>query len=264
MADVLNFVDAAIAQGRKETVTVCTAYNITLARKDPALWRAMDESALVTPDGFPLTFLGNRRATRQVGRVRGTDIVRALSQHGAERRYRFFFYGGAPGVAEKMASALQRRFPGLIVVGTFSPPHQPLEEYDFASDAIRINAAQPDIIWVGLGCPKQEKWAALARPFVNASIIVGVGAAFDFLAGTQAESPPTIRRLGLEWLWRFLHEPRRLYRRVVIEGAAFVGGALWESLSGRWKRYPPPTVGPDGRRRPQRTPPPVFSGRRNG
>ena len=148
-----------------------------------------------------------------VERVYGPDLMLAFSDLAAEKGYTNFFYGGAEGVPEELAEILCQRFPGLKVVGTYSPPFRPLTPEEDKVIVETINQANPDVVWVGLGMPKQELWMGEHLGRIAASIMVGVGAAFDFLSGRKEWAPRWMQRNGLEWLFRLLHEPSRLWRR---------------------------------------------------
>jgi len=147
------------------------------------------------------------------GRVTGPTLMLKLCDWGRERGYRHYFYGGKEGVAETLARRLSERFPGLEVAGTFSPPFRTLTEEEGAAVVEKINATRPDVVWVGLGAPKQEKWMAAHVGRIAAAALIGVGAAFDFHSGNVKWAPGWIRKIGMEWAWRLAHEPRRLWRR---------------------------------------------------
>lgn len=220
----------AIRAGRREHVCVCSVNMVVLARKDPALARALQTASLVVPDGWPITQVGRWRGRDRVGRVRGADLVRAFVTRAARDGFSIFLVGGAPGVADRMADALRRLAPGVRVVGAVSPPFRDLTEPEEEALAKTINASGADVVFIGLGCPKQERWMLRFRQHLNAPVLVGVGAAFDFLAGTLSEAPRALRAAGLEWLWRFGQEPRRLWRRVFLDGPAFAGLLVVEEI----------------------------------
>ncbi|HEX9816825.1 MAG TPA: WecB/TagA/CpsF family glycosyltransferase, partial [Candidatus Thermoplasmatota archaeon] len=174
LEDTIRFTEEAILAGRRELVTTTNAYAATLARKDARLAQAFRASALVIPDGFYVTRVGRRRASRPVGRVRGTDTLVAFAELAARKGYTSYFYGGVPGIAGKVIAQLTRRFPGFVSAGAHSPPYRPPTPEEDEADVQRINAANPDVLWVGLGCPKQEIWAHEHRPRLNARVIVPV------------------------------------------------------------------------------------------
>jgi N-acetylglucosaminyldiphosphoundecaprenol N-acetyl-beta-D-mannosaminyltransferase len=187
------------------------------SRWDPTFRRIHNKAGMVTPDGMPLVWLC-RAAGRDVSRVYGPDLLLAAGAHSVAKGYRHFFYGGAPGIADTLAALLRQKFPGLTVVGTHSPPFRDLAEAEARDVAALINRASPDIVWVGLSTPKQERWMAAFRARLDAPILIGIGAAFDFHSGSKPQAPYWIQRSGFEWLFRVATEPARLwprYRRVV-------------------------------------------------
>jgi len=146
----------------------------------------------------------------------------ALCEHSVSAGYCHFFYGGAAGVPEQLAAMLQKRFPGLQVVGTYSPPFRSLTPKEDEQIVRMINEAEPDIVWVGLSTPKQERWMAEHVGRLVAPVLIGVGAAFDFLSGRKRQAPRWMQRAGLEWLFRLLSEPRRLWRRYLVNNPLFI------------------------------------------
>ncbi|MGE0294530.1 MAG: WecB/TagA/CpsF family glycosyltransferase [Hyphomonadaceae bacterium] len=206
-------IDSLIAARKPGYVCVRDAHGIIQCQDDEALRLIHNRASLVTPDGMPLVWLSRWQGKKHVSRVYGPDLMLALCEHSISRGYRHFFFGGAPCVPNQLAAALSARFPGLIVAGTYSPPFRPLSEIEDRALVERLNAARPDIVWVGLSTPKQEHWMAAHRDRIEAPIMIGVGAAFDFHAGIKAQAPRWIQRSGLEWLFRLLSEPRRLGRR---------------------------------------------------
>lgn len=230
MDDALRFFEDTINERRQEHVLVCSVNMIMQSRRDTVLRKALLTAGLVAPDGYPLTKVGQWRG-HGVGRVRGTDLVRAFSEISARKGYRCFFYGGAPGVPERMAESLVKAYPGLVIAGTYSPPFRRLDPEEDDAIVRMINESQADVVWIGLGCPKQERWALEHRGTIRASCLVAVGAAFDFIAGTKREAPVVFQRLGIEWAWRLAQDPARLWRRVFIEGPWFLALVAWESLA---------------------------------
>jgi N-acetylglucosaminyldiphosphoundecaprenol N-acetyl-beta-D-mannosaminyltransferase len=150
-------------------------------------------------------------------------MARACARAASSGR-RFYLYGGRnQGALVQLALNLRQRYPGLRIVGGYSPPHRPLTDDEQAAIVAEINDATPDVVWVGIGVPKQEKWMAALRPHLEAPVLIGVGAAFDFHAGLVPQAPPWLQRAGLEWAYRLAHEPRRLWRRYLRYNPRFVG-----------------------------------------
>lgn len=219
-----------VARRAKGYLVFCTVSTILNARRDPQLKEAIAKATLVTPDGVPLVWLGRRDVDRDVGRVYGPDfMLHVFEKTGSD--FSHFFYGGAPGVAEDLVDQLKKRFPTLVVTGSHSPPPN-LGPTGDQNGVNRINAAAPDVVWVGLGHPKQELWMAAHRDHLDAPVLAGVGAAFDFLSGRKREAPEWMKRSGLQWLHRLVSEPRRLWRRYLLGNTQFVLLLLRE----RWLR----------------------------
>lgn len=217
-------------------VFATTVHGISTALHDPALREAYRRAALIAPDGMPLVWLGRWHGHRAITRIYGPDLMLAVCDAGRAVGLRHYFYGGAPGVAELLQQKLTARFPGLEVVGTFTPPFRELTPDEFATLQADVAAKMPDLIWVGLGTPKQEKFAAAAAPRLATAALVTVGAAFDFHTGRVPQAPRWMMRAGLEWLFRLGTEPRRLWHRYLVLNPLFVARTAAQ-LTGL-RRYP--------------------------
>jgi N-acetylglucosaminyldiphosphoundecaprenol N-acetyl-beta-D-mannosaminyltransferase len=222
MAHAVERVAAWIRDRDPSYVTVTGVHGVMESQRDPDLLAIHNRAGLVTPDGMPLVWCCHRAGLDDVERVYGPDLMLAVLERGIAEGWRSFFYGGAPGVADQLADALVARFPGLQVAGTFSPPFAPMSERDDAAVVAQIDATSPDLVWVGLSTPKQERWMAAHVGRLRAPVLLGVGAAFDFHAGTVRQAPRWIQRSGLEWAYRLAREPRRLWRRYLRNNPAFV------------------------------------------
>ena len=209
----LEQVEIWLAERTPNYICVAPAHSIMECVNDPALLPIFNAAGMVTPDGMAVVWLLILKGQKQVGRVYGPDLLAAACEHGLPKGYRHYFYGGAPGVAEKLVEKLSKHFPNLQVAGIFTPPFRPMSPAEDEEVIRQINSAQADIIWVGLSSPKQELWMHAHLGKLNAPIMVGVGAAFDFLSGTKPQAPLWIQRNGLEWLFRFASEPARLWPR---------------------------------------------------
>lgn len=233
---LVNMQDAVREIGRwadaREARYVCAAdvNSIMQAQRNPAHLQALSNADMVLPDGTPLVWVSRLRGKRQIQRVPGPDIMLQLCEAGVARGWRHYFYGGADGVAATLADALQHRFPGLLIAGTHAPPFRALSNQEQARDLEAINAADPHIVWVGLGCPKQEIWMRENAASLNGAVVIGVGAAFDFHGGRIPRAPLWMRRNGLEWLHRLSCEPQRLWRRYLVLGPAFLARAMVETF----------------------------------
>ena len=222
-----SILDAA-RRPRTGYVCVADARSIIATRDDPALREIFRQAFLVTPDGMPLVWLGPRGTQR----VYGPDLMLAVCDAGRSVGLRHFLYGGAPGVADDLRRKLTQRFPGLEICGTFTPPYRSLDPAEF--DALQSDVAQarPHIIWVGLSTPKQEQFMAAHGPQLDAGLLIGVGAAFDFHTGRVAQAPRWMQRNGLEWLHRILQEPGRLGGRYLRTLPRFVWLVLKAKCAG--------------------------------
>ena len=237
--DVLGVVVSAIDMGQavheirrwieeREQHYVCVTgvHGVMESQRDPELRRIHNQSGLTTPDGMPMVWAGHWAGAGHMRRVYGPDLMLALCELAAERGWSSYFYGGAEGVPQLLAERLTSRFPGLTVAGCMSPPFRSLSPEEDAAAIRRINDTRPDIIWVGLSTPKQEQWMAEHIGRVQAPVLVGVGAAFDIHAGRLRQAPPYLQRAGLEWLYRMLREPRRLWHRYARNNPRFVVAIL--------------------------------------
>lgn len=209
--DVLDEVVRAPDSGSQLSLHFATVHTVVEAHGNAHLQEALSQG-IVEPDGMPLVWLGRRQGHR-VERVCGPDFMPAVVKRGIPLGRTHYFLGGAPGVSEDLAARLAARYPGVRVVGTSSPPFHAwsLEEED--AIVAEINAAKPDYVWVGLGAPKQDLWVAAQRSRLQAPVLLAVGAAFDFHAGTRRRAPHWMQRTGTEWLFRLASEPRRLAGR---------------------------------------------------
>lgn len=220
--DVIARMEKWIHDGRCHTVAATSMHGIVEAQHDPGFLEILNSTDLVVPDGMPLVWLGRRQGYELPRRVYGPDLMMEFCEKTAGRGYRHFFYGGEPGVPERLAGSLKRRFPRVEICGVHSPPFRPLNAEEDQEIVSMIRRAAPDVVWVGLGTSKQERWMHDHRGKLNVPVMVGVGAAFDILSGRRRQAPPWMRGHGLEWLFRFLQEPRRLWRRYLIYGAQFL------------------------------------------
>lgn len=222
MKMALRTIDEWIFSREAHYVCVTGVHGVMESHRDEELRRIHNAAGLVTPDGMPLVWLGRLLGFRRVKRVYGPDLMLAVCSRSVKLGYRHFFYGGAPGVAEKLAVRLKFRFPGIKVVGTCSPPFRSLTQEEDKAVVERINAAQPDIVWVGISTPRQERWMADHVGRLSAPVLIGVGAAFDFHAGLKKQAPAWMQRSGFEWLFRLMTEPRRLWRRYLTNNPSFL------------------------------------------
>ena len=232
----LDIIGGWIAKRESHYVCVTGVHGVMECQRNPELRRTHNTSGLTTPDGMPLVWLSKLKGCRLVDRVYGPDLMLALCERSVACGCRHFFYGGGDGVPEQLAANLQRRFPGLQVAGVYSPPFRPLTPKEDEQVVRMIKRADPDIVWVGLSTPKQERWMAEHVRRLTAPVLIGVGAAFDFHAGRKKQAPRWVQRTGLEWLFRLLTEPRRLWRRYLVNNPLFVMLVMAQALGLR--EYP--------------------------
>lgn len=211
-----------IADRDRHFVTITGVHGVMESQRDEEIRRIHNRAGLVTPDGMPLVWVSRLLGYSQVRRVYGPDLMLAVCRASVEKGWRHYVYGGSEGVPELLAERLCGRFPGLQVVGMYSPPFRSLTPDEDREIAERIDAARPDIVWVGLSTPKQERWMDAHVGRLNVPVMVGVGAAFDFHAGLKPQASVLMQRLGLEWLFRLSSEPRRLWRRYLRNNPEFL------------------------------------------
>lgn len=221
--DVIKQMETRIAhRDGSHFIAVTNVHVVMEARNDPSFRKVLESADLCVPDGMPLIWVGRLRGHLLERRVYGPDLLLDFCHETYDKGYRHFFYGGAPGVAETLAERLKERFPSLNVVGVCSPPFRPLTAEEDAQQIEMIHLAAPDVLWVGLGCPKQERWMYEHREQLRVPVLVGVGQAFDIHSGRSKQAPYWLREHGLEWLYRLLAEPRRLWRRYLLYNSQFI------------------------------------------
>lgn len=218
-----------IERHERQYVCVTGVHGVMESQRDTALRRIHNRAGLVTPDGMPMVWLSRLHGHAHVQQVCGTDLMLACCERSVTCGYRHFFYGGGNGVAQRLVDRLRLRVPGLMVVGIHTPPFRALTAAEDDVIVEEINAAGPDIVWVGLSTPKQERWMDAHRGRLSASVLIGVGAAFDFHAGLKKRAPRWMQQGGLEWLFRLAAEPRRLWRRYLRNNPAFVWRVLLQA-----------------------------------
>jgi N-acetylglucosaminyldiphosphoundecaprenol N-acetyl-beta-D-mannosaminyltransferase len=225
-AQALDVVEDLIARREPAYVTVTGVHGVMESQRDDRLRAIHNEAALVCPDGMPLVWCGHRAGAVSVERVYGPDLMLAVLERSLAHGWRHFFYGGREGVADLLADKMRSRYPGLQVAGTYCPPFRDLRPDEEADIAALVDDQAPDVVWVGLSTPKQERWMSRFRPRLQAPVLIGVGAAFDFHAGLVRQAPAALQRAGLEWAFRLAVEPTRLWRRYLRNNPEFVARML--------------------------------------
>ncbi|MEZ0212005.1 MAG: WecB/TagA/CpsF family glycosyltransferase [Xanthobacteraceae bacterium] len=222
------------------TVFVREVGSLMLTYEKKSLLDLHKKADLVVPDGMPLVWIAKLRGYgREIDRVAGADLMARICKDSIVTKKSHYFYGGLPGVAEDLADKLSSMYPGLIIAGVFSPPMRDIDEGFTATSEIldeiaNIKYSKADYIWIGISSPKQEYFMMKAAPLIGRGVFIGVGAAFDFLSGRSARAPRWMQRFGLEWLFRFMCEPRRLRRRYLVLAPRFVVHVFVEQILKRW------------------------------
>jgi len=235
MSIAMETIEGWIERGEPNYVTVADVNSIMVGQSDPGFLRIHNKAGMVTPDGMPIVWLGRYNGNKNVERVYGPDLMLALCEKSITNGYRHYLYGGNEGAPDLLKSRLEQRFPGIKIVGTYSPPFRALSNEEDEKVIKTINGAKPDIVWVGLGAPKQERWMAEHVGQLGVPVLIGVGAAFDFNAGLKKQAPLWMQKSGLEWLFRLVTEPRRLWRRYLRNNPLFILLVIRQALG--LKRY---------------------------
>jgi N-acetylglucosaminyldiphosphoundecaprenol N-acetyl-beta-D-mannosaminyltransferase len=233
----LDWIDAAVASGHRGYLCVAATHTVMAAQEDPGLRQAVVSADFTVADGQPLVWALKALGHDVDDRVYGPELMERACARAAQTGQRFYLYGGRnQGALAQLARVLRLRHPGLQIVGGHVPPFRELTDAEEEAVAADIRRSGADVVWVGIGVPKQEKWMARMRHRISAPVFVGVGAAFDFHAGLIPQAPAWMQRLGLEWLFRLVQEPRRLWRRYLRYNPRFVVGFVRQYLRHRASR----------------------------
>ncbi len=228
---VLNCMEGWIKNGDKgRFVVVSNLHAIMEGRRRPEFQKLLNTADLFVPDGVSTLFIGRQRGFQLKERVTGTELMTSFCSLSNQKHYSSYFYGDTDEVLNTMKSKLNATYPGMEISGAYSPPFRPLTQEEDEAVVKMINEAKPDVLWVGLGCPKQEQWVYDHKDRLDVPIIIGVGAAFKFLSGHVQRAPKWARNFHLEWLWRLMQEPKRIWRRVLVDGSAYFYLTFFETL----------------------------------
>ena len=222
-----------IINREKTYICVAPASTIVDCQRNKEYLKIVNNAGMVTPDGMPLVWLGKLKGDRGIQRTYGPDLMLALCEISQKKGYKHYLYGGSPCISQLLEAGLKERFSDLNIVGRFSPPTIPIHAEESAEVIEEINRADPDVLWVGLGSPKQDFWMYRHREKLNVPVMIGIGAAFDFIAGTKRQAPKWMQKSGLEWLFRLITEPRRLWKRYILGNSIFIYLICKELISGR-------------------------------
>lgn len=237
MDDASFCIEDAILKRGKIYICVCPVSTIIECKKNLKVLSSVNSADLATPDGMAVVWIGGMRGHKTIRRVYGPELMQRICEISAKKGYRNYLFGSSQDVLEKLNVRLNKAYPGLSISGSFSPPFRKLSKEEDDKIVSDINSSGSDIVWIGLGSPKQDLWMYEHRGRINAPVIVGVGAAFDFLAGTKLQAPSWIRNNGFEWLFRLITEPRRLWRRYLLDYPAFVYYLLLDLISGVYSYF---------------------------
>lgn len=226
----LKEIDYAVTNHIKGYICATPVHSIMVAQDDPHYRNVLNGSFLCTPDGMPLVWLGKQMGHRAMARVYGPDLMRAVFALSPEKGWRHYLYGSDAATLDALETRFLKEYPGVEIVGKYTPPYRTLTDTEFMTLQESVAACSPDFFWVGLGAPKQDIFMEEHISSLNTTLMVGVGAAFDFLSGRIKESPAWVQRMGLQWLHRLLKEPTRLWKRYLINNPRFVIQVLLQKL----------------------------------
>jgi len=216
-------------------VCICNVHSVVTATMDPEFMKAVNDADMATPDGAPIAWALRKLGFPSQERINGPDLMWRYLEEAQRLKHKVFFYGSTNATLARLCVSIARCFPHLKVGGTYSPPFRPLSDEEDNAEVAMINRSRANVVFVGLGCPKQEKWMAAHRGRINA-VMIGVGAAFDYHSGAVARAPIWWQRNGLEWLYRLASEPRRLFKRYLITNTLFIVGFSRQLLMEKMRR----------------------------
>jgi N-acetylglucosaminyldiphosphoundecaprenol N-acetyl-beta-D-mannosaminyltransferase len=222
LGSAIDFVENSIASQSSGYVCVTGVHGVMEASRDPQFRRILDSALLVLPDGMPTVWVGRSQRHREMERVFGPDFMSEVCSRSAKNGYSHFLYGGKPGVAEELQCCLEKKYPGINIVGTFTPPFRPLNGQEQNNLIDIVATLRPEIVWVGLSTPKQERFMAEMSGRLDCSLMIGVGAAFDIHTNRIKDAPAWVKNSGLQWAHRLCQEPGRLWTRYLINNSMFL------------------------------------------
>jgi len=231
MNDACSLVEDTVSKRQKKYICVCPVSTIMECKRNEKVLMSVNSAELATPDGMAVVWIGRMLGYKNISRVYGPELMQGICGISVKNGYRNYFYGSSPDVVNKLKKRLSEKNLGLIISGSFSPPFRQITKDEDDKIVKEINNSNSDIVWVGLGSPKQDLWMYEHKDRINAPVMIGVGAAFDFLAGVKPQAPRWIRDNGFEWLFRLVTEPKRLWRRYLINYPLFVYYLLVELSS---------------------------------
>ena len=222
MSAAIDLVYSFLETGKKGYICATGVHGIMEAQEDPSFREIQNGSFITTPDGMPTVWIGHLQGYKKMEQISGPDFMLKACEVAAHNGTKHFLYGGKPGVAEKLKDALVKRFPGLNIVGTYTPPFRPLNEAEEVELFNKVRESGAEIIWCGISTPKQERFMAQYLHLLPVKLMIGVGAAFDINCGLVADAPQWVKKIGMQWLHRLYQEPRRLWRRYLFNNPRFL------------------------------------------
>lgn len=222
---LLSYLDRNITDIKGDYICVSNVHTIVTSFEDSEYCKVQNDSLMAIPDGGPLSTIGNKRGYKNMHRTTGPSLMEEIFKISAEKGYRHYFYGSTDKTLGKLKQKLYKNYPGIQIAGMYSPPFRPLTEEEDAEVVSRINEANPDFVWIGLGAPKQEKWMALHQGKIN-GLMLGVGAGFDYYAGNIKRAPEWLQKSNMEWLFRLMQDPKRLFSRYFHTNTKFIWNAI--------------------------------------
>jgi len=218
-----DVIESAIVGGRKGYVCVTGVHGVMEAQRSEEFRTILSRALLVTPDGMPTVWVGRLQGHTHMRRVFGPDLMLEVCRRSIAAGHTHFLYGGKPGVAEHLRAVLTERFPAIEIVGTYTPPFRDLSRAEEINLMRQVSLSEPDIVWVGLSTPRQERFMSNYLHRLKSKLMIGVGAAFDIHTGKIKDAPSWMKKSGLQWLHRLYQEPSRLWKRYLINNCGFVG-----------------------------------------
>ena len=222
---LLRFTDEHLSALSGDYMCVANVHTTVKAFQEPDYLAIQNGGIMAIPDGGPLSSVGRKRGAAQIARTTGPDFMGEIFRISVEKGYRHYFYGSTPETIEKLVGNIRKDYPGIQIAGYYSPPFRELTDEEDGVIIQTINEAAPDFIWIGLGAPKQEKWMASHQGRVN-GLMVGVGAGFDYFAGNISRAPAFMQNHSLEWVYRLIQDPKRLFMRYLVTNSKFIWNAM--------------------------------------
>ena len=237
--DAMHTIDRWVKSRESRYVCLCNVHSVVTATRDEVFRDVLERADMATADGIPVTWAMRGLGFSAQERISGPDLMWKYCEIAGQEGRSVYFYGNTQQTLDALSDRMKREFPHLHVAGTYSPPFRALTQREDDEVVARINASGAAVVFISLGCPKQELWMAQHRDRIRA-VMIGVGAAFDFHAGVVKRARPWMRRFGLEWLYRLYCEPRRLWKRYLVTNTLFIAGAIRQLLRARWMLWNKP------------------------